>query len=64
MTEATDELRNLSRALAAHSVKLRETAEMARVRAAVLKEMARILTESAHARRDYADAARKRQALQ
>jgi hypothetical protein len=64
MTEATDELRNLSRALAAHSVKLREAAETARVRAAVLKEMARILAESAHARRDYADAARKRHAIQ
>ena len=61
MTEATDELRNLGLALAAHSVKLREAARMAHARATILREMARILAESANARRDYADAARKHQ---
>jgi hypothetical protein len=60
MTEATDELRILSRALKAHAKVLREAAEMAHERSAVLKELSRLLRNEAGAKREYAEAARNR----
>ena len=63
MADATDELRALSRVLAAHSIKLREAAEMAREHGAVLREVSRLLWEDAAAKREHAETARKRHAV-
>jgi hypothetical protein len=59
-TDVTDELRALARALAAHSIKLREAAEMARKRSIVLREVSRLLRESSQAKREHAETAQKR----
>jgi hypothetical protein len=63
MTDATDELRDLSRVLMAHAKALRKAADMARERGAVLREVSRILRDKAAVKREQAEAARMRHAV-
>jgi hypothetical protein len=60
MTDATDELRALSRVLMAHAKTLHKAAERARERGAVLREVSQRLRAQAAGRREQAEAARMR----
>ena len=60
MAESIDSLRSLSRILADHSIKLREAAETALARGAVLREVSQLLHAQAAERREQAEAARTR----
>jgi hypothetical protein len=62
MTDATDEYRAMSRVLTAHAKMLRNAADMARERGAVLREVSRILRGKATAKRQHAETAQKRHA--